>query len=233
VANKYAAGRPEKLTNDRKKDIIEIFDSHKNWSKKKIYIEGVKKWKNIPGYLEIPGYDTVRNFINNEVITNEGNPLDKPWSLGSLAQSNIPPIPPEALPTVLRIYAEEYIIENDRGGPPPRPPLTIREAQWVARLSHVKRYDHLIQNDAFLTKCAQEYAVRERIYEISHDDRLKENFQTDDYQLLYELSETLKDQLGPKWADSISNAYPPVTKIVYMSDGEVIEKINLNKESGQ
>ena len=52
-------------------------------------------------------------------------PQDKPWTLDSLKQN---PLPPEVLPKLFPIWLMKQ--EN-----PLSPPLTIREARWIAQLS--------------------------------------------------------------------------------------------------
>ena len=54
----------------------------------------------------------------------EPDPLDKPWTIQSMSRSEYY-IPPEALPSVLQVWY--FYKDYDRT-------LTIREAQWVARL---------------------------------------------------------------------------------------------------
>lgn len=54
----------------------------------------------------------------------EPNPLDKPWTIRSMNKSEYH-IPPEALPSVLQVW--HFFKDYDKT-------LTIREAQWVARL---------------------------------------------------------------------------------------------------
>lgn len=52
-------------------------------------------------------------------------PQDKPWNLNALRDD---PLPPEALPKLFRIWLEKQ-------GNPLSPPLSIREARWIAQLS--------------------------------------------------------------------------------------------------
>lgn len=54
----------------------------------------------------------------------EPNPLDKPWTIQSMSKSEYR-IPPEALPSVLEVW---YWAHDENHA------LTIREAQWAARL---------------------------------------------------------------------------------------------------
>jgi len=55
------------------------------------------------------------------------DPEDRPWSRVYLADY---PIPPETLPVVLKVWA--HALRKDKNKP-----LTIREAQWVARLYYI------------------------------------------------------------------------------------------------
>jgi hypothetical protein len=64
-------------------------------------------------------------------IRNSDDDQDKIWSLVSLP---LYPIPPEAIPYVLKVWARA--IEKDN-------PITIREALWVARLYSIFRANEL------------------------------------------------------------------------------------------
>lgn len=68
-----------------------------------------------------PSEETLVKMIS-EARNNSIDDRDKVWSLVSLPQY---PMPPEAIPYVLRVWA--WAIEKDD-------PITIREALWVARL---------------------------------------------------------------------------------------------------
>jgi hypothetical protein len=71
----------------------------------------------------IPDMDTIKKKVRE--VWKDPDPMERPWSTISLSKR---PIPPEALPIVLRVWAMS--IKEKR-------PLTIRQAQWVAQLQHV------------------------------------------------------------------------------------------------
>ena len=71
----------------------------------------------------VPSQETLEKMISE--IRNSDDEQDKVWSLVSLP---LYPIPPEAIPYVLKVWARA--IEKDN-------PITIREALWVARLYSV------------------------------------------------------------------------------------------------
>ena len=81
---------------------------------------------------------------------------DKPWSLGALSANSVPP---EILPKLLSVWF--YMQEN-----PYSPPLTIREARWVAQLSGMTDSVELLY--AVATMCAQ----FELIGELTHTPQL-------------------------------------------------------------
>lgn len=82
------------------------------------------------------------------------DPKDNPFSLGALVKY---PIPPEALPTVLRAWAQ-YRKQGDT--------LTIREALWFSRLSSVlSEFEKVGDKNRNLGNLVQWYAIRERAYE--------------------------------------------------------------------
>jgi hypothetical protein len=58
------------------------------------------------------------------------NPQEKPWSTASLDRPDSYPIPPEALPAVLKVW--KSCIDKGRD-------FTIREAKWAARLSALEQ----------------------------------------------------------------------------------------------
>lgn len=80
------------------------------------------------------------------------DPRDEPWSIFSLRKY---PIPPEALPTVLNLWVWKREIWGYD--------LTIREAQWVARLSVLAK-NIPVRTLLFVSGI---YAINERICELT------------------------------------------------------------------
>ena len=68
---------------------------------------------------------------------------DRPWTLDSLRDH---PLPPEALPKVFQIWFDMQASSNS-------PPVTIREAKWIARFSGMT--DHLESVRVAADTCAQ------------------------------------------------------------------------------
>lgn len=93
----------------------------RNWILKSVHEDDPSLPKEWPSKFAIdrimPG---IRERIRKSKL--EPSPLDKPWSVLTMIQY---PIPPEALPSVLRVW----YLAKDWGYA-----LTIREAQWVARV---------------------------------------------------------------------------------------------------
>lgn len=92
-----------------------------------------------------PSLNTLEKLIS-EARNHPVSPLDEQWSVGSLAQYDIPP---EALPAVMYIYEKrQRELEID---------FTIREALWIARLH--KTIDDL----DVLERFANAYAVKDQM----------------------------------------------------------------------
>jgi hypothetical protein len=81
--------------------------------------------------------------------------LDSPWSVQTLTDY---PLPPEALPLVLRIWVKRREMGRD---------LTIREAQWIARLHaladrlSLDELDFIAQNYAVIQVMATKFGTPE------------------------------------------------------------------------
>ena len=89
-------------------------------------------------------------------------PLDQPFSLGALVKN---PIPPEALPMVLRVWAKRLEeAKPDKDGFSFKMTFSIRDALWVARLSSLLDDPEAVWGFAFW------YSVRERAYEAIGED---------------------------------------------------------------
>lgn len=74
----------------------------------------------------------------------EPDPLDKPWTIGSTPDS----IPPEALPSVLRVWYWSQGMNHT---------LTIRQAQWAARLhAAIKDTESLHGYSIFIARMVKE-----------------------------------------------------------------------------
>ena len=92
-----------------------------------------------------PTIETMEKIISK--IRNRRDRQDAPWSVTTLAEDEIPP---ESLPTVLKVWQKTQEWNWIK-------PLSIREAKWVARLSHV------IKDLETLSLLAVQMAIMEEI----------------------------------------------------------------------
>jgi hypothetical protein len=97
-----------------------------------------------------PGISAVQKTLHDVRLKRLPNPKDEPWSLYTLAEHDIPA---DALQFVLDAYAMAIASSSE--------PLTVRAAQWVARLHRV------IADTEELTIVAKLCAENERINEIT------------------------------------------------------------------
>ncbi len=96
-------------------------------------------------YEPIPQDETIKRYIS-EARSHPVSDLDSQWSVGRLAQCDIPP---EALAVVLSIYEQRLRTEEYS--------FTIREALWIGRLYKV------IDDPLVLELFASAYALRDKI----------------------------------------------------------------------
>jgi hypothetical protein len=98
----------------------------------------------LAGKEPVPGRETLLRMISQ--ARNDLDPEDKPWSVSALPAFEIPP---EALPVVIKAWAERLeAVKQSREVKPHNAeharvirkyitPLTIREAKWYGRLYHI------------------------------------------------------------------------------------------------
>lgn len=86
--------------------------------------------------------------------------LDKPWFVGTMVKHEIPSIPSEALPTVLKMAALFQQSSSKHKGHP----MTIREALWAARLSSLAQMKSKPLGKLF--EFIQQYAYQELMNEL-------------------------------------------------------------------
>ncbi len=79
-----------------------------------------------------PSEDTLKKMISKE-RNREPNPLEQPWCLGTLSNYK-GDFPPEVVPVLVKVQKLQK--RSDWEGPKE---LTIRQAQWIARLYHLIR----------------------------------------------------------------------------------------------
>lgn len=141
----------QRLTKQHKKYIAEVCHQNPDWVAKEVREQfhnhfGLKgEW---PGLSAIQkAVHDIREADNKRSL--ESKAFDELWSLGSLPKH---PIPPEAMPVVMSAYKKAL---EERGE------LTIREAQWIARLYRIIDPPDLVLDWAF------EYALQEWLSEIT------------------------------------------------------------------
>lgn len=145
--------------------IAEVCAAHTDWPAKRVKDEVASRLQNDPDssarHLRMPGLSYVQKKLQEVKLNLASRPpevaeLDRPFTLAALDKH---PIPPEALPAVLRVWQQsidgaEGIPDSDKqkydcacesmGVPQLRPyypdrPMTVRMALWAARLSYVLR----------------------------------------------------------------------------------------------
>ena len=124
---------------------IKLYEEHPKWTNKKIrnviWATVHERDEALPEHKRMPKNWPSEHAINRilpeikrevERRKTEPNPHDKPWTIQSIAKY---PIPPESLPSVLEtwFFVQDFksALKSDAHGPSP---LSIRQAQWVARL---------------------------------------------------------------------------------------------------
>ncbi len=118
------------LTEDVRLRIALIAKSHKDWKPGAVRDELLKQLAASGGWYEPdwPSKSTVEKEVRRLRVAEGPHPVDeqdKPWSLVATARYEVPP---DVLPIVFDACAAR-LSEGT--------PLTIREAKWIARLSHV------------------------------------------------------------------------------------------------
>ena len=144
------------LTDDVKTLIAEFHLRHPKWKAPMIQIRvsELLHHKNPQLPKGWPGLSAVRKVLTEvKKIASEPSPEDKPWSTAMLDSY---PIPPQALPVVLKVWKSR--IEKDSN-------LTIREAKWVSRLSNA--IPDIIPDIEKLTETARRYALVEQLYDMT------------------------------------------------------------------
>lgn len=142
----------QRLTKEHKNYIAEIYHQHPDWVAKEVR-EQFHRHFGLKG--EWPGLSAIQKAVHDireadNKRSLEAKAFDELWSLGSLSDH---PIPPEAMPIVMSVY-KKALAENEE--------LTIREAQWIARLYKIIDPPDLVWDWAW------EYAITEWISEVTN-----------------------------------------------------------------
>ncbi len=134
--------------------ITKVYLENPGWRSKDVREEvSTRLRKNHPDMApEWPGLSAVQKVLARVHKKERELPPDhedSPWSVSDITEY---PIPPEALPTVLREWADALVKGK---------PLTIREARWAARLYHVIKESGYL-DAGLLTVMAEKYALLEK-----------------------------------------------------------------------
>ena len=113
--------------------------------------------KYLDGKEGVPSRDTINKKISS---ARSNDPGDSPWGVSDIAKCHIPP---EAVPTVLKVWANTV---NKK-------PITIKQALWIARLYHVFQEAGLLDNMLVLMALVNEYASQEKAYMPTEEHSVK------------------------------------------------------------
>ncbi|MFC1968608.1 hypothetical protein ACFLVX_04395 [Chloroflexota bacterium] len=144
--------------------IAEVYQKHPKWKAPEIRFEVnyLLRQKNPKLPAAWPGLSTVQKVlatIRRKEKEPLPNPLDKPWSIGTLVKH---PIPPEALPTVLEVWAKFRKSEIF---------FSVRVALWFSRLSSVlSDFEKVGDKNRNLANVVIWYAIREGAYDVIGKD---------------------------------------------------------------
>ena len=150
------------------------------------------------GY-DVPQFEVLERMISKYRNRTAGSPEDMPWSTATLNAPDAPPVSPEALAAMLRMWGSRM----EKGDT-----FTIREAKWTARLSGLEPD---IEKLSFI---ARRHARTELMFELIDRD-FDSTFL--DQLLMHELVDhdfdsTAEEQwlldLIPTWDDSIVGVLP-------------------------
>ena len=142
------------ITSEVKQLIIKAYLRKPTWRAKEIREEvNTRLRENDPSIApEWPSLSAVQKVlarIHKQERELPRDPEDRPWSVSDLTQY---PVPPEALPTILRAWANALHWSAS---------LTIREVRWAARLYYLIK-ESSVFDVGLLTTMARKYAFAEK-----------------------------------------------------------------------
>lgn len=122
--------RGPKIDRNIERLILQVHEVNPDLTAKEIQFElwKTREWKLIPENSlpkNWPGVDAIQKLIKDardKKIRIGPDPKERPWSLISLTKY---PVPPEAIPFILKVWARS-MEKND--------PLTISQALWISRI---------------------------------------------------------------------------------------------------
>ena len=136
--------------------IASVYQKHRKWKAPTVRneVESIlrKKDRTLPkGWPSLSKVQKVLATVRQNLAS--PSPEDEPWSISTLKDDS--PIPPEALPTILRLW----IFRRENFGHD----LTIREAKWAGRLYAIGS-NLPVDMFSFFTSV---YTISERMYELA------------------------------------------------------------------
>lgn len=179
-----------------------------------------------------PTEETLIRMVS-EARNKQASELDQPWSIGACAQYNIPP---DIVPVLVKL--QKLKASSDKESQPGE--ITIREAQWVARLYPVAEP---VINKAFinddgrlwlLSIIVSSYVQRERVSEQMNEQHPN----TSDLDRLYFANEGLlsENSLEAWWSTfspDYQQAIADVLELQRLSAIEELEKVRGRPLSGE
>lgn len=136
------------ITDETKMLIAQVHQEHPDWYAKEVEAE-VNKLLDSKG----PGLSAIQKELTNirRRYQGAGGVQEKLWNLGLLSAPNVPDLPADSIPVVLKVLVRRVQMKSR--------PLTVREAKWIARLHY------LVPNVDELSLVARFYAAGERACE--------------------------------------------------------------------
>lgn len=132
-------GRPEKLTQDIRRQIMSLRRNGKRrlnapaiQNELRVWLQlKHKNWTREDVEQNLPGVDSIRKYINKrEPEKDKEDPEDSPWYIGAIIDNNIPA---SALPFI-EMTQEWQTAHPEDEYHRSRPGLTIRHAKWIGVL---------------------------------------------------------------------------------------------------
>jgi hypothetical protein len=117
--------------------IIRTHEQNQDWKAPKVLSHIWEKLKKEDPTISPtwPSLAAVQKVIREYKLNQQDDPRDKPWSIATMAQYNIPP---ETLPVILKVWAYlEKKLDLEQRKLWLTKVMTIRVAQWIARLYYV------------------------------------------------------------------------------------------------
>lgn len=169
--------RGPKIDKNIERLILRVHEANPDLIAKEVQAElwETKEWKMIPPNSfpkNWPGVDAIQKLIKearDKKIRIGPDIKDRPWSLVSLSRY---PVPPEALPFILKVWARSIEISN---------PLTINQALWVSRIYTLYKAKALVDLNQNLTSMLNNQKKIDELRAVVNTLSLNEKVFRDDY----------------------------------------------------